>query len=102
MPVERLISKGHALEYAERIRRGEKIEVERFNMPGPPDTTHVAVMDAQGNCVTITHSLAMPTGVTQLCASQTPSILAAFTALACKTGAYRVAPTQDQMALPWA
>ena len=63
VPVDRLISKAHAQELADRIRRGEKIEVERFNMAEPPDTTHVAVVDAQGNCVTMTHSLGMPSGV---------------------------------------
>lgn len=63
VPVERLTGKAHAAAYAERIRSGEQIEVERFNLPEPPDTTHVAVVDAQGNCVTMTHSLGMPSGV---------------------------------------
>ncbi len=63
VPLGRLSSKSHAAAYAQRIRSGEKIEVERFNMPEPPDTTHVAVVDAQGNCVTMTHSLGMPSGV---------------------------------------
>jgi gamma-glutamyltranspeptidase/glutathione hydrolase len=63
VPVDRLISKVHAIEYAERIKRGEKISVERFNMSESPDTTHVAVVDAEGNCVTMTHSLGMPSGV---------------------------------------
>jgi gamma-glutamyltranspeptidase/glutathione hydrolase len=31
--------------------------------PELKDTTHVAVVDAQGNCVTMTHSLGMPSGV---------------------------------------
>ena len=63
VPVENLISKSHASAYAELIKRHKKVQVERFNMPEPPDTTHVAVVDAQGNCVTMTHSLGMPSGV---------------------------------------
>ncbi len=63
VPIDRLIGELHAKQYAERIRNGEKIEVERFNMPEPPDTTHVAVIDGDGNCVSMTHSLGMPSGV---------------------------------------
>jgi len=63
VPMERLMSKSLAAEYAERIRGGDKITVERFNAEEPRDTTHVAVMDAEGNCVTMTHSLGMPSGV---------------------------------------
>ena len=63
VPIERLASKSLALEYAERIRAGERLTVERFNAEEPPDTTHVAVVDAEGNCVTMTHSLGMPSGV---------------------------------------
>jgi gamma-glutamyltranspeptidase/glutathione hydrolase len=49
---------------AEAIRRGEKAEVPRLpsGMPGK-DTTHVSVVDADGGCVTMTHSLGMPSGV---------------------------------------
>jgi gamma-glutamyltranspeptidase/glutathione hydrolase len=64
VPVDRLISKGHAAELAARIRAGERMHVERLAGPDEPaDTTHVAVVDAQGNCVTMTHSLGMPSGV---------------------------------------
>ncbi|MGK0258544.1 MAG: gamma-glutamyltranspeptidase/glutathione hydrolase [Candidatus Azotimanducaceae bacterium] len=63
VPVERLTGAALAQEYADRIRRGEKIEVQRFTTPESRDTTHVAVVDAQGNCVTMTHSLGMPSGV---------------------------------------
>jgi gamma-glutamyltranspeptidase/glutathione hydrolase len=63
VPIDRLISKEHAVEYAERIKRGDKIQVERFTTPESPDTTHVAVVDSDGNCVTMTHSLGMPSGV---------------------------------------
>jgi gamma-glutamyltranspeptidase/glutathione hydrolase len=63
VPVERLTGKALAAEYAERIRAGEKLTVERFSAEEPRDTTHVAVMDSAGNCVTMTHSLGMPSGV---------------------------------------
>ena len=64
VPVERLTSKDHAIDIAQRIKRGERMRVERLQgPPEPADTTHVAVVDGQGNCVTMTHSLGMPSGV---------------------------------------
>jgi len=64
VPVERLTSKAHAKAVADRIKVGERLHVERLEGPKEPaDTTHVAVVDAQGNCVTMTHSLGMPSGV---------------------------------------
>ena len=65
VPVERLIGKAHAATLAAEIRAGEKADVPRFNGGGTPsrDTTHVSVRDAEGNCVTMTHSLGMPSGV---------------------------------------
>src|SRR5262249_31080500 len=46
------------------IRRGVRANVLRFN-PGLPskDTTHLSIVDRDGNCVTMTHSLGMPSGV---------------------------------------
>ena len=63
IPLESLTSKQHAAAAAERIRAGDKVHVTRIGMPEPKDTTHVAVIDSQGNCVTMTHSLGMPSGV---------------------------------------
>ena len=63
VPLDGLISKEHAAMAAERIRAGEKVHVTRLGQPEPKDTTHVAVIDAEGNCVTMTHSLGMPSGV---------------------------------------
>ena len=62
VPVERLTSKHHAADIAARIRAGERMQVQRLT-PESKDTTHVAVVDAAGNCVTMTHSLGMPSGV---------------------------------------
>jgi gamma-glutamyltranspeptidase/glutathione hydrolase len=64
VPLDRLISKAHAAEIAARIKAGERMNVERLDMPPEPkDTTHVVVVDREGNCVTMTHSLGMPSGV---------------------------------------
>jgi gamma-glutamyltranspeptidase/glutathione hydrolase len=64
VPVDRLAGKPYAAEMAAEIRAGKKADVPRFNAGAPvQDTTHVSVMDAEGNCVTMTHSLGMPSGV---------------------------------------
>ena len=64
VPTERLISKPYCAEVAGAIKRGEKVEVARFNAGLPSkETTQVSVRDAEGNCVSMTHSLGMPSGV---------------------------------------
>ncbi|MCA8928311.1 MAG: gamma-glutamyltransferase [Alphaproteobacteria bacterium] len=62
VPLDRLIGKDYAAECAARIRAGERAHVERLTAESP-QTTHVAVVDKDGNCVTMTHSLGMPSGV---------------------------------------
>ena len=64
-PVEELTSKEYGARMAERIRRGEKTHVPRLNAGGreSTDTTHVSVVDGDGNCVSLTHSLGRPSGV---------------------------------------
>lgn len=65
VPLEKLTSKDYAAEMAERIKRGEKTHVPRFNPGGEEskDTTQVSTADEHGNCVSMTHSLGMPAGV---------------------------------------
>ena len=64
VPVARLTSKDYAAEMAREIEAGIKADVPRFNSGFPSkDTTHVSVVDRDGNCVTMTHSLGMPSGV---------------------------------------
>jgi len=64
VPLERLTSKPYGREMAEQIKRGAKASVPRFNSGAPTkDTTHISVLDKDGNCFTMTHSLGMPSGV---------------------------------------
>ncbi|MBS0528858.1 MAG: gamma-glutamyltransferase family protein [Proteobacteria bacterium] len=64
VPTERLISKEYCAEIAGAIKRGEKADVARFNAGLPSkETTQVSICDAEGNCVSMTHSLGMPSGV---------------------------------------
>ena len=64
-PVAELTSKEYGARMAERIRGGEKTHVPRLNAGGreSKDTTHVCVVDGDGNCVSLTHSLGRPSGV---------------------------------------
>lgn len=64
VPVDRLSSKEYARDVAERICRGEKTSVPRLKGGLPTkDTTHISVVDCEGNAVSMTHSLGMPSGV---------------------------------------
>ena len=65
VPIQKLASKGYADLLAERIRCGEKANVERLNSGAPEskDTTHLVVADSIGNIVNITHSLGSSSGV---------------------------------------
>lgn len=63
VPIDHLISKAYAREHADRIERGHKTSVTRLQGPAPsPDTTQVCVVDTEGNCVSLTHSLGIPSG----------------------------------------
>ena len=64
IPFEEFLSDDYADQMAERIRRGEKTHVPRMNSGGDSkETTHICVADANGNCVTMTHSLGSSSGV---------------------------------------
>lgn len=63
VPSEHLLSKAHAREWQERIDRGEQFSVEADRFADSPDTTHVSVVDQAGNCVSLTHSLGICSGV---------------------------------------
>lgn len=64
VPIDRLNAKDYARTMAEEIRKGVKASVPRFNSGAPrKDTTQVSVIDKDGNCVSMTHSLGMPSGV---------------------------------------
>src|SRR5215208_3493189 len=65
VPLDRLVSTTYAQGLAGEIRRGERAEVPRLNAAPPParETTQLSVIDRDGNCVSMTHSLGMPSGV---------------------------------------
>ena len=62
VPLNQLLSKSHAREHAASIKAGERAQVERLAYE-PRDTTHVCVVDKDGNAASMTHSLGMPSGV---------------------------------------
>lgn len=63
VPFDLLLGKAAAARHADAIRRGEKARVPRLNTGLPSkDTTQVSVVDAVGNCVSMTHSLGLPSG----------------------------------------
>lgn len=64
VPLAALTSKDYALRMAGEIEARVKADVPRLNTGfESKDTTQVAIVDRDGNCVTMTHSLGMPSGV---------------------------------------
>ncbi len=62
VPVGRLLSDAYADECAARIRRGERASLNRAGSDAP-NTTHVSCVDAGGMMVSMTHTLAVPSGL---------------------------------------
>jgi gamma-glutamyltranspeptidase/glutathione hydrolase len=63
VPVARLTSKAYAAEMANRIRRGEKTRVPRLGAREAAETTQTCIVDRDGLCVSLTHTLGTPSGV---------------------------------------
>ena len=64
VPVERLLSAEAADAAAAAIRAGERVHVPRLVAGlASRDTTQISLVDAGGGCVSLTHSLGMPSGV---------------------------------------
>ena len=61
VPVERLTSQSYAAERAAEIRRGERVQVKRLDR-SQRETTHISVVDRNGNAVALTHTLGSPSG----------------------------------------
>jgi gamma-glutamyltranspeptidase/glutathione hydrolase len=62
VPLELLTSKERAARWRERIDAGRSIAADSLDPVGA-GTTHVSVVDAAGNCVALTHSLGVSSGV---------------------------------------
>ena len=66
VPTAQLLSAAHAQALAARIQAGEKASVSRrvaTRPPEPKDTTQLCVIDANGNAVSLTHTLGTCSGV---------------------------------------
>ena len=63
VPVEMLTSKEYAAEWRGRIDRGEGPAAGRARSTDGAGTTHISVVDGAGNCVSLTHTNGLCSGV---------------------------------------
>ena len=63
IPSEWLISQRRALQWRDRIDRRAHFGVDPNLSTEAPDTTHISVIDHEGNCVSLTHTLGLCSGV---------------------------------------
>lgn len=61
VPYEELLSSDHAVALAASIKAGERANVARLDR-SQRDTTHISVIDKDGNAVAMTHTLGSPSG----------------------------------------
>jgi gamma-glutamyltranspeptidase/glutathione hydrolase len=62
LPLDDMLSEERASAWREKIERGERIEDVGVS-GGPPNTSHVSVVDSHGNCVALTTSLGSSSGI---------------------------------------
>ena len=63
VPVERLISMEHARQWKNRIDGGERFEVAYDRSRQEAGTTHLSVIDNERNCVSLSHTCGLCSGV---------------------------------------
>ncbi len=63
VPMDELLSEKHARQWRERIEKGEVLTVPRVGVSEPHGTTHITVIDNEGNIVALTHTLGSSSGV---------------------------------------
>ena len=57
VPIEDLLSEENGVQWRKRIDGRETITIPRYHVQESADTTHLSVVDGQGNAVGLTHSL---------------------------------------------
>jgi len=62
VPTDRLTSKAHADRWRTRLATGERLIAPRYH-PDGRTTTNVSVIDRDGNCIALTHTLGASSGV---------------------------------------
>ncbi|MER8456303.1 MULTISPECIES: gamma-glutamyltransferase [unclassified Mesorhizobium] len=62
VPVGRLLSREYCGQMADEIKAGVRAEVQRVDDRSPRETTHISVIDREGNAVALTHTLGSPSG----------------------------------------